>query len=1269
MKLRLSILCLVLLLGSMLFLSSVATAADQTAPAAPPVLISPPDGSATTGLSDPPLGLPTTRWQAVPGATRYHIQISASAGFASPIVDKDTYATSFTPDVAFADGIYYWRVKAWVGLAWEGYSEVWSFEKDWSAGGALRPQLLSPVGGEPRASFLPDDFSWTPVPGAATYRLDISPDPSFSSVTYTATTIKAHHTPTDRLANNLYYWRVTPIDRRGNIGTAGDADSFRFDWNLTPQLLGPANNTDQTFLPEFSWTAVEAAREYRLEISTQPDFSASLTAYTTDHTDYTPERSLANDQDYYWRVRATDYRGTNGPWSEVRRFRMRWNFHAGLLTPLNNTIRVSYPFFDWEPIPGAERYQIQIDESTSFSSPIADEKILNATAWAQPKWENVLMDGDYFWRVRGLDAQDNLTPWSDLRSFRPSFTTSPNQIYPPFYYEPDAIHTPVHGDRTIAWPLFVWDTAHVYTDTPSFRTITPDYYQLTVDDNPAFSSPNFVIQTAGNAAAPTDVHPFTGLVDGTRYYWRVRAYRGGQQMGTDSAWTMRYDNRVPQLPITDTLALIQPVDGAEAVGIPPILGWLPVTNTLSYRVQISRDRGFAQIEDEAVAQAVNYVPWQGRLTAMPFGTYWWRVRTETPPGAWSAVRHFNLSADVIAGNTYDFAPPPQPSSLISVTAKYSPSLTLIASDPIEPALGKYDLGALHVIMDRTYSQINYNWVIAFRSAATAGDALTYGLYFDVDHVEGSGAIFDPQGRPISADALYRPEYAIYIARAAGDALSPDTATFFRWNGDTWEPPRTLTDLGGRLWLDGVTRSVQVLIPYTALGAEDPRSVGSLALTVFTTPVDPAGGVQDSVPQQGATLDRPALVSDMLMPLYPFDTPLSDPIVLYDMPAMRWRMPTFDSVDGYQVQVARDAKFTQIVETWETFESNTWSFFALLPATFTSKNAYEDNESYYWRVRIRHERYLSSSAFFDYGAWSPAMRFRLDSRLVGNPRPTSGIIAEGTPTFTWDRVEGAAGYKLQVDDDANFSSPLISVLVDGASFTPTDALADGAYYWRVAMRRSDTVIGHWTPTMSFTKLSAWPDPLSPANDAVVSQQPTFDWRALLMPDIEPRLAAPRYRLQIASDPGFSSPRNYDTAATSYTVKKTQSLTDGTWHWRVAILDANGRLGAFGPTQRVYKEYRPPTLIAPPQGSSGSIPAFEWAPMDGAAYYKMQIADNALFNSATTATTDNARYTPLTKFAKGIYYWRVQMLDADNNPGPFEVGRVQIGATVYLPLLQR
>ena len=84
-----------------------------------------------------------------------------------------------------------------------------------------------------------------------------------------------------------------------------------------------------------------------------------------------------------------------------------------------------------------------------------------------------------------------------------------------------------------------------------------------------------------------------------------------------------------------------------------------------------------------------------------------------------------------------------------------------------------------------------------------------------------------------------------------------------------------------------------------------------------------------------TIDNPVFVSDMLQPLYPFDTPLFNPTVYYDMPPLRWRTPVFDSVDGYSVQLARDERFSQVIETWETYETSTWSFFALLPATFQS----------------------------------------------------------------------------------------------------------------------------------------------------------------------------------------------------------------------------------------------------------------------------------------------------------------------------------------------
>ncbi len=110
-----------------------------------------------------------------------------------------------------------------------------------------------------------------------------------------------------------------------------------------------------------------------------------------------------------------------------------------------------------------------------------------------------------------------------------------------------------------------------------------------------------------------------------------------------------------------------------------------------------------------------------------------------------------------------------------------------------------------------------------------------------------------------------------------------------------------------------------MIPYGAIGANAETFPGSLAVTVFSTTAGDATGMIDTIPPQGSVINQPAFVANILTPLYPFDTPLSNPIVHYDMPALRWRMPTYDSVDGYEVQIARDNKFTDLVETWEITE--------------------------------------------------------------------------------------------------------------------------------------------------------------------------------------------------------------------------------------------------------------------------------------------------------------------------------------------------------------
>ena len=1317
-----------------------------------PTILTPIDGDTTTGNNYAPLGMPTFSWALPPGATLSHIQVSNTQGFSVLWVDEDTEASTYTPSAVWPDGSYYWRVKVATGPSgkrlWSSYTAVQTFNKDWSNAGQIRPTLLEPPNGETRSSFVPSDFTWTPLPGAAGYLFEIASDSNFATAVYKAETLKARHTPTIRLGSNSYYWRVTPFAYTTNLanrvyGAPSDTWTFIINWMSPPPQLGPGDKVVTPFVPRFQWQAVEGAKYYQLQVGTDSDFNPTTT-YNTSNTDFTPPDNLSNDKDYYWRVKAEDQNGNETSWSSVRSFRTQWNFAPKLLTPANNQIQLSYPLFSWEPVPGAQQYQIQIDNANEFrDSLLADEKLYNVTTYAHPDWSSVPITFDAYWRVRAMDASGNYTPWSETRSFRTDYTVAPDLIYPPYTFAPDTQHLPVHRTPTLAWPVFIWDTAHMWytigAPYPATLTTGPDYYWLMVDDEPSFSPPiNLSIKTRTLGAAPVLYaanleHTFTPLQNGTVYYWRVQAFRNGVQMGTDARWEMRYDSIVSELASSSVISPTYPRNGYQAVASPPVLGWLPVvadgTQANNYHVQISRTSDFTAIVDEAYPQFVNYVPWQGRDTDMPPGVYWWRVRAESakdvpvnntgspssvPAEAqWSEVRSFALSLDLLTGNQYDFRPAPyrvpfdSPNSLLTNNQQYLPALTQVATSAGSTG-DEFALDRLHVLIDRSYVITdfspglvrNLNWAMAFNIFPSPGKAVRYAVYVDTNHLApttpcanlapnepDAGATTDPIGQNVVGMPLYAPEYVLYVDWN-GSAIS--AVNYYVWNGVSgyscqWAPPDELKTRGGWYWYDPATQAIELLIPYTALGGADDDFSGSLAVTVFSTSAVPGDVIHSSIPQQGTLpgspanyIDNPVFLSDMLQPLYPFDMPLSNPYVHQDMPPLRWRMPIFDSVDGYQLELARDERFSQVIETWETYETQTGSFFALMPATFQSLKAIADNESYYWRVRIRHERIGTNS--FDYGPWSPPQRFKLDSRMVGNPRLSTGSDAFMTPTFEWDRVEGAASYRLQVDDDPLFGTPLIDAGVDGTSYTPQETSITGAlsshlkYYWRVAIRRSDTVLGAWTPAMELDKNAVAPTPLSPLTNSppvLFTEMTTFVWSAVLTPTATPRLAAPLYQLQVDNNADFKSPEiDVATTATSYTPIKGKSLADGTWYWRVAMYEATGKPGPWSAPQTFDKQYPLLTPVTPQSGGSADkTPRFAWLTAPGAAYYILEVAQDSGFQNPSKYTTSNTSYTPKDSRKNGVYYWRVKMVDHDGKEGPILPYRFNLGQSCYIPFVSR
>lgn len=73
----------------------------------------------------------------------------------------------------------------------------------------LAPDLLTPADGAVDVSFKPS-FSWTAVAQASSYLLEVSDDPGFSNIVYSASVSDTSHTAaTPLFASTTYYWRVT----------------------------------------------------------------------------------------------------------------------------------------------------------------------------------------------------------------------------------------------------------------------------------------------------------------------------------------------------------------------------------------------------------------------------------------------------------------------------------------------------------------------------------------------------------------------------------------------------------------------------------------------------------------------------------------------------------------------------------------------------------------------------------------------------------------------------------------------------------------------------------------------------------------------------------------------------------------------------------------------------------------------------------------------------------------------------------------------------
>jgi hypothetical protein len=1209
-----------------------------------PLLSAPADGitvrSTSFGgaLAVPPLAIPTFEWQAVAGATSYVLEISQDINF----ITKQTFTTpltSYTPTSAgsFSDGLWYWRVK--VNLVGAPYSLVWSFWREWASADNY-PVLTSPSDGATVTFFDPPTFSWEPVVGAAKYRLEIASNFDFTTIVKTYEVLPTTHQPLTKLTNGGYFWRVIPLDPTNRLGAASEVRSFTMGYTQAPIQIEPADGSFPTFTPTFRWQAVRGAQHYVLEYSTSSTFGPGTISITTNNITYTPQATLSNDINYYWRVRAASGLSLSD-WSATWVFQKRWYLTPTLLTPTNNYSYVRFPFFSWTPVPGAARYRIQIDKDPDFVGLILDQYTSN-TYYTPTTWDGA--GGSRYWRVIPYDGSGKPGKESAEYSFQNGAFTTPFQMYPLYYYSPDALLNP-REDRTVPYPLFMWSRM----TTLGTGANTAVSYQVQVCSDSLCNTVVWSEVTQNLYAAPTTTNPFTPT-PGVNYWWRVRGLDAASNLagsGWSQIWKVRFNPALAPASATGAPQLWNPVQAAEIVDQTPLFQWRPVTGADFYEIEIydnAEMTGTVVVSDTVSNPFFSPIPSLAQRSLIPlfpeklaFGSYYWRVKAHTAGGysAWSSTQRFQIAAQSER----------LPTRSLGLTAQpYQ-----IASDPLDAGGTAVELTGLYVTQDTDY------WYFGFNVITNPVTNTVYALALDLNHSDGAGATALPAPfGSVTTISAHRPEYVVLIAQQAGEFL-PEGVSIYTWMNGEWSDPAALSQ-GGIAYDDG-SQYVELALHNTAIGYA--TTGGSYAVSLLSLP-EGGGDPFDSVPSDplvpgGGPVSRFASVSQRMNPRLPPSNLGGDTSIFAFAPLFYWEYPSgsngTDPWAGVRMEYHFDPGFTNKIGQFEL--SSTAAYYC--PTSYTWLTDLSGNNTYYWRIQPRYNNNA-------YGVWSQGWRFEMRNL---KPLNLSESVTFATPTFTWDRVEGAERYDLQVSRNIGYTDLVTNINTTQNTFTPQGTYDNNrTYYWRVrAVRNGVTAQDYWSETRSFFLLLPIPTGLTP-NDPdpmhAVRRAPTFCWSTLLAESGgAPVLAAYLYQLQVSlGDPTFTTKTTYTTEQSCFTPP--EGYADGAYYWRVAMQDGQARLGGFSPTAVVTKQYPVTTLLSPVGGTINQTPVFRWTPVSGAASYKFEISTNVNFSPLyDSATTNQTSFTPTKLYTLNqTYYWRVAIVDVHGKVGPFT------GATMLL-----
>ena len=296
------------------------------------------------------------------------------------------------------------------------------------------PQLVGPTDGD-TVAFLPV-FSWDPVAGADKYNFVLSADSAFNSPVYQVNGTKnTRTTPDVTQPNGTYYWRVQAVDVDGNTSPWSETRQIEKLWADSPTLTTPDDGSVISFPDEplvLRWEPVPGAAKYHIYVAAGDDpfgqqASGDPDPFETQATNAAPAVLLPSNT-YSWAVVPLDARGNEGEPSETRSF--TWEWPSTTTTDVVDVVpdtELYVPEFTWNPIPGAAKYEVEINSVFDFpagaSKVCCDSADWPITTTFTPK--ETLPNNTYYWRVRAINAHGEAGDWNEGPSFVKTFSNYP----------------------------------------------------------------------------------------------------------------------------------------------------------------------------------------------------------------------------------------------------------------------------------------------------------------------------------------------------------------------------------------------------------------------------------------------------------------------------------------------------------------------------------------------------------------------------------------------------------------------------------------------------------------------------------------------------------------------------------------------------------------------------------------------------------------------------------------------------------------------------